>query len=119
MGRTDKKRRTRLEYSIIHRLDYQSSFFTVSLGADGAARPHNGDRGIGGKCPKEGVPSPGADDPTEAAVAGVRIPPAAAGALPGAYKPGDSTSPTSVPEKPQVPPEGVRRPESGGCAEGE
>ena len=106
-----------MDYSIIHRLNYQSSFFTVSLGADGAVRPLNGDRGVGGKCPKDGVPSPGADDPTEAAVPGVRIPPAAAGALPGAYKPGDSPSPAGVPEKPVLPPEGVRRPEIGGGAE--
>jgi hypothetical protein len=69
---------------------------------------------VGGKCPKAGVPSPGAGDPIVPAAAGVRIPPPAA--LPGGNKPGESPSPAGVPGKPPVPPEGGR-PESGGGAE--
>jgi hypothetical protein len=90
----------------------------VSLGVGGAARPLNGDRGVGGKCPKAGVPSPGTGDPIVAGVAGVRIPPVLA-ALPGANKPGESPSPAGVPGKPPVPVEGVRPVCGGGAEAGE
>lgn len=92
--------------------DYPSHHSLTSLCADGAARPLNGDRGVGGKFPKQGVPSPGASNTT---VAGACIPPASA--LPGAYKPEETPSPAGVPENMPEPPEGVRRLESGGGTE--
>ena len=81
----------------------------------GATKPLNGERGVGGKLPNAGVPSPGAGEPIVAAVAGVRNPPPLA-PPPGANKPGESPSPEGVPGKLPVPPDGAR-PESGGGAE--
>ena len=104
---------TRSEYSIIHGLNYDFPSHPSSLypsAQDGVPRPLNGDRGIGGKFPKEGVQSPGACNPTVAGVTGVRVPPTA-GALPSAYKPRESPSPAHAFKKLPVLPEGVRWPE--------
>ena len=99
---------------------YQSSFFVVSLGVGRAAKPLSGERGVGGKCPKAGVPTPGAGEPNVAAVAGVRSPPAPVPLDgPGTYKLGESPSPAGVPGKPPAPPDDVRPETGGGTVAGE
>jgi len=92
----------------------------VSLGAGRAARPLKGERGVGGKCPNAGVPSPGAGEPNVAAVAGVRSAPVGALAA-GGKKPGESPRPAGEPGKllGPVPPDGERAESGGGAAAGE
>jgi len=93
----------------------------VSLGAGRAARPLKGERGVGGKCPNAGVPSPGTGEPNVAAVAGVRIAPAPGALAAGGKKPGESPRPAGEPGKlpAPVPPDGERAESGGGAAAGE
>jgi len=94
----------------------------VSLGVGRAARPLNGERGVGGKCPNAGVPSPGAGEPNVAAVPGVRIAPAPGALAAGGKKPGESPRPAAgEPGKllGPVPPDGERAESGGGAAAGE
>ena len=87
---------------------YQSSFFVVSFGVESAAKPLSGERGVGGNGPKAGVPTPGAGQPSVAAIAGVRnAPPPVPLDGPDSYKLGESPSPAGVPGMPAAPPDEV------------
>jgi len=79
-GEKRQERRTRFKYKHHTRLNYESRpdivvLYAVSLGVGRPAKPPNGERGVGGKCPQAGEPSPGAGEPSVAAITGVRNPP--------------------------------------------
>ena len=99
---------------------YQSSFFVVSLGMGRAPKPLSGERGVGGKCPNAGVPTPGTGELSVAAVAGVRhAPPPVPLDGPGTYKLRESPSPAWVPGRQPAPPDDVRPETGGGTVAGE
>ena len=85
-----------------------------------AVKSLSGERGVGGKCPNAGVPTPGTGEPSVAAVAGVRnAPPPVPLDGPGTYELGKSPSPAGVPGKPPAPPDDVRPETGGGTVAGE